>query len=81
MIVWRTCNEDARLQILDVTGTRPPGQYGQAILCHDGYFYTVGGTNGFAYNCDIYRYLFSYCLIILYIVYKLLLEIVISIMG
>ncbi|XP_021185054.2 kelch domain-containing protein 10 homolog [Helicoverpa armigera] len=55
VIVWRTCNEDARLQILEVTGTRPPGQYGQAILCHDGCFYTVGGTNGFAYNCDIYR--------------------------
>ncbi|CAG9783896.1 unnamed protein product [Diatraea saccharalis] len=55
VIVWRTCAGDARLQVLDVTGTRPPGLYGQAILCHNGCFYTVGGTNGFAYNCDIYR--------------------------
>ncbi|KAJ2952939.1 hypothetical protein O0L34_g7310 [Tuta absoluta] len=55
VITWRTCPGDARLQILEATGTRPPGQYGQAILCHDGHFYTVGGTNGFAYNCDIYR--------------------------
>lgn len=58
MIVWKTSSGDAKLQILDVTGTRPPGQYGQAVLCHDGGFYTIGGTNGFAYNCDIYRYLF-----------------------
>ncbi|CAH0406378.1 unnamed protein product [Chilo suppressalis] len=55
VIVWRTCPGDARLQVLDVTGIRPPGLYGQAILCHDGFFYTIGGTNGFAYNCDIYR--------------------------
>jgi hypothetical protein len=56
MIVWRTCQGDAKLEILDVVGNRPPGLYGQAILCHDGAFYTIGGTNGFAYNCDIYRY-------------------------
>ncbi|XP_047527702.1 kelch domain-containing protein 10 homolog [Vanessa atalanta] len=55
VITWRTCDGDAKLQILDVTGPKPPGQYGQSILCHDGHFYTVGGTNGFAYNCDIYR--------------------------
>ncbi|CAK1545236.1 unnamed protein product [Leptosia nina] len=53
--VWMTNNGDAKLELLDVTGSRPPGQYGQSILCHNGYFYTIGGTNGFAYNCDIYR--------------------------
>nr|AON96615.1 kelch domain-containing protein 10-like protein [Bicyclus anynana] len=55
VITWRTHENDAKLQVLEVTGARPPGQYGQSILCHDGAFYTVGGTNGFAYNCDIYR--------------------------
>lgn len=55
VIVWRTSNEDTRLHILEATGIRPPAQYGQAILCHDGCFYTIGGTNGFVYNCDIYR--------------------------
>ncbi|CAH1645954.1 unnamed protein product [Spodoptera littoralis] len=55
VIVWHTCNEDTRLHILEATGIRPPAQYGQAILCHDGCFYTIGGTNGFVYNCDIYR--------------------------
>ncbi|XP_032514024.1 kelch domain-containing protein 10 homolog [Danaus plexippus] len=55
VITWRTCNGDARLQILDVTGFRPPPQYGQSILCYDGNFYAIGGTNGFAYNCDIYK--------------------------
>ncbi|XP_014370287.2 kelch domain-containing protein 10 homolog [Papilio machaon] len=55
VITWRTNPGDAKLEILNVTGIRPPGQYGQSILCHNGYFYTIGGTNGFAYNCDIYR--------------------------
>ncbi|XP_039747146.1 kelch domain-containing protein 10 homolog [Pararge aegeria] len=55
VITWRTSECDAKLQVLNVTGTRPPGQYGQSILCHNGAFYTVGGTNGYAYNCDIYR--------------------------
>ncbi|XP_072943830.1 kelch domain-containing protein 10 homolog [Epargyreus clarus] len=55
IITWRTCRGDAKLRILDVIGQRPPGQYGQTILCHDGYFYTIGGTNGYAYNCDIFR--------------------------
>ncbi|CAH0701668.1 unnamed protein product [Spodoptera exigua] len=55
VIVWRTSNEDNKLHILEATGVRPPAQYGQAIMCHDGCFYAIGGTNGFVYNCDIYR--------------------------
>ncbi|KAM3963037.1 scruin like at the midline [Aphomia sociella] len=54
LIVWRT-SSDEKLKVLDVKGTIPPGQYGQSVLCHDGHFYTIGGTNGYAYNCDIYR--------------------------
>ncbi|XP_053625859.1 kelch domain-containing protein 10 homolog [Plodia interpunctella] len=55
VLVWRTQADDNRLQVLDVTGSRPPGLYGQSILCYDGGFYTVGGTNGYSYNCDIFR--------------------------
>lgn len=58
VIVWRTNPGDAKLNILEVAGNRPPGLYGQSILCHDGMLYTIGGTNGFAYNCDIYRLVF-----------------------
>lgn len=60
VIVWRANPGDAKLNILDATGNRPPGLYGQSILCHNGALYTIGGTNGFAYNCDIYR-LVSFC--------------------
>ncbi|XP_041977708.1 kelch domain-containing protein 10 homolog [Aricia agestis] len=55
LITWRAAAGDAKFQVLEVTGTRPPGQYGQSIICYDGYFYTIGGTNGFAYSCDIFR--------------------------
>ncbi|VVC92686.1 kelch domain-containing protein 10 homolog [Leptidea sinapis] len=55
VIVWRTSSDDAKLEVLQVSGTRPLGHYGQSILCHNGCLYTIGGTNGFAYNCDIYK--------------------------
>ncbi|KAI8434762.1 hypothetical protein MSG28_003281, partial [Choristoneura fumiferana] len=35
VIAWKTSPGDAKLQVLEATGSRPPGQYGQAILCHD----------------------------------------------
>lgn len=38
-----------------VKGDLPPAQYGQAIVYHDGHLYTIGGTEGFDYTCDIYR--------------------------
>lgn len=39
-----------------VKGDVPPAQYGQTILYHDGFLYTIGGTEGFDYTCDVYRY-------------------------
>lgn len=39
-----------------VKGDLPPAQYGQTILYHDGFLYTIGGTEGFDYTCDVYRY-------------------------
>lgn len=40
---------------MEVKGDLPPAQYGQAIVYHDGHLYTIGGTEGFDYTCDIYR--------------------------
>ncbi|XP_013194616.1 kelch domain-containing protein 10 homolog [Amyelois transitella] len=55
VLVWRTNSTEERIEPIHVTGPRPPAQYGQAVFCYDGGFYTVGGTNGYSYNCDIYR--------------------------
>ncbi|KFB48395.1 AGAP005004-PA-like protein [Anopheles sinensis] len=40
---------------IEVTGDPPPPQYGQGIVCHDNYLYTIGGTNGFDYTLDVHR--------------------------
>lgn len=40
---------------IEVKGDLPPAQYGQTILFHDGDLYTIGGTEGFDYTCDVYR--------------------------
>lgn len=47
---------------LETTGDSPVPQYGQAVTLHDDYLYVVGGTTGFEYSCDVYRYdtMFSY---------------------
>lgn len=37
---------------------QPPGQYGMSIVSKDNFLYTVGGTQGFNYTADIYRYMF-----------------------
>ncbi|KAK0178737.1 hypothetical protein PV327_007600 [Microctonus hyperodae] len=40
---------------LNARGSLPDPQYGQALICHGSYLYTIGGTTGFDYSCDIYR--------------------------
>lgn len=40
---------------IEVKGEIPPAQYGQTILYHDGHLYTIGGTQGFDYTCDVHR--------------------------
>jgi len=30
--------------------------FGQALVCHGSYLYTVGGTTGYEYTCDIHRF-------------------------
>lgn len=41
--------------LVQTTGDCPPPQYGQAIVLLNQYLYTVGGTTGFEYTCDIHR--------------------------
>lgn len=36
----------------------PPGQYGMSIVAKDNYLYTLGGTQGFDYTADLYRFVF-----------------------
>lgn len=40
---------------LTVEGDLPTAQYGPGIVIHDNYLYTIGGTTGFDYSCDVYR--------------------------
>lgn len=51
------CNlrEDYKLQLVQVEGSTPREQYGQALILDGPYLYTVGGTTGFDYYADIHR--------------------------
>jgi hypothetical protein len=46
---------DGEMKIVPAEGELPSPQYGQAIICHGPYLYTVGGTTGIEYTCDIHR--------------------------
>ncbi|VDP07368.1 unnamed protein product [Soboliphyme baturini] len=43
-----------RWNIIKCGGTKPPKQYGHAMLRHRDVLYVVGGTTGFAYNMDVF---------------------------
>ncbi|XP_017079146.1 kelch domain-containing protein 10 homolog [Drosophila eugracilis] len=40
---------------LKVKGDLPTAQYGPGIVIHKHFLYTIGGTTGFDYTCDVYR--------------------------
>ncbi|XP_033184557.1 scruin like at the midline isoform X1 [Bombus vancouverensis nearcticus] len=51
------CNvNNGRMCIVPAKGDLPEPQYGQALICHGSYLYTVGGTTGYEYTCDIHRF-------------------------
>ncbi|XP_050451629.1 kelch domain-containing protein 10 homolog isoform X2 [Cataglyphis hispanica] len=51
------CNvNDGTMKIVPATGDLPEPQYGQALVYHSSYLYTVGGTTGYEYTCDIHRF-------------------------
>ena len=51
------CNvNDGKMHPVSDSGSRPDPQYGQAVVCDGPYLYTVGGTTGYEYTCDIHRF-------------------------
>lgn len=53
--VYRTSDTSAGVERLKVSGDLPTAQYGPGIVIHKHYLYTIGGTTGFDYSCDVYR--------------------------
>ncbi|XP_043504490.1 kelch domain-containing protein 10 homolog isoform X1 [Polistes fuscatus] len=54
------CNvDDGKTTRVMAKGDMPKPQYGQALLFHEPYLYTVGGTTGREYTCDIHRFNFE----------------------
>lgn len=45
-----------KMKMIETTGQLPLPQYGQALVLHNDCLYTIGGTTGFVYTCDIHRY-------------------------
>ncbi|XP_053987888.1 kelch domain-containing protein 10 homolog isoform X2 [Hylaeus anthracinus] len=51
------CNlENGTMHIVPAKGYLPDPHYGQAIILRGWYLYTVGGTTGYEYTCDIHRF-------------------------
>ena len=51
------CNvNNGEMHIIPATGELPDPQYGQAVIFNGPYLYTVGGTTGSDYTCDIHRF-------------------------
>lgn len=53
--MYRTSDTSAGVERLKVSGDLPTAQYGPGIVIHKHYLYTIGGTTGFDYSCDVYR--------------------------
>lgn len=45
-----------QISLIETSGDKPEPQYGQAIMLYDRYLYVIGGTTGYEYTCDIFRY-------------------------
>ncbi|XP_067003702.2 kelch domain-containing protein 10 [Anabrus simplex] len=43
------------MHTIETTGDHPQKQYGQALILHKKFLYTVGGTTGYDYSSDIHR--------------------------
>ncbi|XP_033153670.1 kelch domain-containing protein 10 homolog [Drosophila mauritiana] len=55
--IYRTASAGATPGVdrLQVKGDLPTAQYGPGIVIHKHFLYTIGGTTGFDYTCDVYR--------------------------
>ncbi|XP_020290298.1 kelch domain-containing protein 10 homolog isoform X2 [Pseudomyrmex gracilis] len=51
------CNlENGSIRIMPAWGELPEPQYGQALVSFGPYIYTMGGTTGYDYTCDIHKF-------------------------
>lgn len=48
-------DNNLKFNLVAASGNCPPPQYGQAIVLINNYLYTIGGTTGYEYTCDIHR--------------------------
>lgn len=54
--VCRVIEDTGWMLEVNVKGDLPMPLYGQAVIYDDQYLYTIGGTTGMTYTCDIHRH-------------------------
>lgn len=55
LFVCRVNENEGRMDEIHTNGQLPMPAYGQALIYHNEYLYTIGGTTGILYTCDIHR--------------------------
>ncbi|XP_968306.2 kelch domain-containing protein 10 homolog [Tribolium castaneum] len=55
LFVCRVNDSEGLMDEVHTTGQLPLPAYGQALIYHNDYLYTIGGTTGVQYTCDIHR--------------------------
>ncbi|XP_063932164.1 kelch domain-containing protein 10 homolog [Zophobas morio] len=55
LFVCRVNDNEGLMDEVHTTGQLPLPAYGQALILHNDYLYTIGGTTGVQYTCDIHR--------------------------
>ncbi|XP_036331537.1 kelch domain-containing protein 10 homolog [Rhagoletis pomonella] len=53
--IYQTQGEKPSVMRIEATGDAPIPQYGPGIVLHEHYLYTIGGTTGYDYSCDVHR--------------------------
>lgn len=53
--IYQTQVDKPSVMRIEATGDAPTPQYGPGIVLHDYYLYTIGGTTGYDYSCDVHR--------------------------
>ncbi|XP_019870567.1 kelch domain-containing protein 10 homolog isoform X2 [Aethina tumida] len=55
LYVCRVTEENDPMVEIQTSGQLPLPLYGQALVHHNDYLYTIGGTTGLSYSCNIHR--------------------------
>ncbi|XP_054745959.1 kelch domain-containing protein 10 homolog [Anastrepha obliqua] len=53
--IYQTTGKKPSVKRIEATGDAPIPQYGPGIVLHEHYLYTVGGTTGYDYSCEVHR--------------------------